>query len=159
MKKIIIINAFLVLGMLSFFGYFGYTAAHDLTVSMDSINKALNGTNQYIGLSSDQVYQMAESLNEASKSFDNGKLKTKDFVSILSQLISTGRYTKDQIKPIAKQIAQLMIATGMSQKDVFKNLDELAKSPLKASEELNKKYHYLTATQLEHIKNLTEEGN
>jgi phage-related minor tail protein len=76
----------------------------------------------------------------------------------LQALVSTGRVGQQAIEEGTKATLMMARLTGQSSEEVAKDFARMADGVAKWAQEHNKQYHYLTAAQFLHIKQLEDEG-
>jgi len=76
----------------------------------------------------------------------------------LAELAGTGRIAGTNLEYFSRVAVQMEKSVGQSVAETAKDLAELGKSPVEASERLNEKYRYLTATVYEQIQALQDQG-
>ncbi|WP_436598467.1 phage tail length tape measure family protein [Pseudomonas aeruginosa] len=118
----------------------------------DELNKAIVLTGNYAGTTAGQLSAMAASLARA-----NGT--QYEAVAVLSEITATGKFTVDQIEQVATTSIAMQEATGKAVSDTVAEFSKLADEPVKASQQLNEKYHYLTASVYEQIAALDRQGD
>lgn len=77
---------------------------------------------------------------------------------VLTEIATSGRFAGAEIQGIAEAAILMEKATGKATAKTIEDFMKLADAPARASAELNKQYHYLTASVYEHIKALEEQG-
>ncbi|WP_337223935.1 phage tail length tape measure family protein, partial [Staphylococcus aureus] len=80
-------------------------------------------------------------------------------VAALSEITSTGKFTVDQIELVASTAIAMQDATGKAVSETVAEFSKLAEDPVRASQQLNEKYHYLTASVDEQITALNQQGD
>ncbi|MFU6566621.1 phage tail tape measure protein [Pseudomonas aeruginosa] len=118
----------------------------------NELNKAIVLTGNYAGTTAEQLSAMAASLARA-----NGT--QYEAVAVLSEITATGKFTVDQIEQVATTSIAMQEATGKAVSDTVAEFSKLADEPVKASQQLNEKYHYLTASVYEQIAALDQQGD
>ncbi|EPU4133027.1 TPA: phage tail tape measure protein [Pseudomonas aeruginosa] len=118
----------------------------------EELNKAIVLTGNYAGTTAGQLSAMAASLARA-----NGT--QYEAVAVLSEITATGKFTVDQIEQVATTSIAMQEATGKAVSDTVAEFSKLADEPVKASQQLNEKYHYLTASVYEQIAALDQQGD
>ncbi|HHK2929256.1 TPA: phage tail tape measure protein [Pseudomonas aeruginosa] len=118
----------------------------------DELDKAIVLTGNYAGTTAGQLSAMAASLARA-----NGT--QYEAVAVLSEITATGKFTVDQIEQVATTSIAMQEATGKAVSDTVAEFSKLADEPVKASQQLNEKYHYLTASVYEQIAALDQQGD
>lgn len=117
----------------------------------DAYNKALILTGNIAGTTAGQLQGMASNI---SKSVGTQGAAA----AALAEMAGTGRIAAASLEKFARVAVQMEKTVGQSVANTAKDLAELGKSPVEASEKLNEKYHYLTASVYEQIKALHEQG-
>ncbi|EKF7421271.1 phage tail length tape measure family protein [Pseudomonas aeruginosa] len=116
------------------------------------LNKAIILTGNYTGTSAGQLSAMAAAIAKA-----NGT--QYEAVAVLSEITSTGKFTVDQIELVASTAIAMQDATGKAVSETVAEFSKLAEDPVRASQQLNEKYHYLTASVYEQITALNQQGD
>ncbi|ELK4869643.1 phage tail length tape measure family protein [Pseudomonas aeruginosa] len=116
------------------------------------LNKAIILTGNYAGTSAGQLSAMAAAIAKA-----NGT--QYEAVAVLSEITSTGKFTVDQIELVASTAIAMQDATGKAVSETVAEFSRLAEDPVRASQQLNEKYHYLTASVYEQITALNQQGD
>lgn len=116
------------------------------------LNKAIILTGNYAGTSAGQLSAMAAAIAKA-----NGT--QYEAVAVLSEITSTGKFTVDQIELVASTAIAMQDATGKAVSETVAEFSKLAEDPVRASQQLNEKYHYLTASVYEQITALNQQGD
>lgn len=112
-------------------------------------NKQLILTGNYAGKTTGQLAELAKSMG--------GSQATN--AAALAQVVGSGSFKDSQIESITRAAVAMQEATGKSVDETIKNFEKLYDSPTKASAELNKQLHYLTAGQFEYISQLERRGD
>lgn len=118
----------------------------------DAYNKALIITGNISGTTANKLEAMAHSIDKSSNATQGAAAEA------LAELAGTGEIAAVNLERFASVAVSLNKRVGIPIKDTAKDLAELGKSPLEASEKLNDKYHYLTASVYEQIKALEDQG-
>ncbi|KFD23974.1 phage tail tape measure protein [Yokenella regensburgei] len=127
-------------------------AWYDGSKESGEFNKQLILTGNYAGRTSGQLQALARSLS------GNG-VAQHAAAGALAQVVGSGKFTSSQIEIVTRAAAAMEQATGQSVEKTIGNFEKLYDSPTKASEELNKQLHYLTASQFEYISALERRGD
>jgi phage-related minor tail protein len=127
-------------------------AVMDGEEEMSAFNKALISTGGYAGVTAEQLNGMAESM--AGGAVTIGKAR-----EAITALATSGRFTGAQIGILAQATVDAGELMGQSVKQVVAEFTKLQESPVKASEALNEQYHYLTASVLQQIIALQNQGD
>ncbi len=118
----------------------------------DKFRDAIVLSGNAAGTSVDQLRYMADT-------FDSTVGTTGKAAEAFALLAASGEISGAQFDSLAEAAIKMETATGKAVGETVKEFEQLAKSPVSASEELNKKYNYLTASIYEQIKALEESGN
>ncbi|HHM7142491.1 TPA: phage tail length tape measure family protein [Pseudomonas aeruginosa] len=116
------------------------------------LNKAIILTGNYAGTSAGQLSAMAAAIAKA-----NGT--QYEAVAVLSEITATGKFTVDQIELVASTAIAMQDATGKAVSETVAEFSKLAEDPVRASQQLNEKYHYLTASVYEQLTALNQQGD
>ncbi|MCW2255089.1 lambda family phage tail tape measure protein [Providencia alcalifaciens] len=134
-------------GALAAFGIAAYQGSSELT----EYNKQLILTGNYAGKTKSQ-------LNELAKSLSGDGITQYKMADVLAQVVGSGSFTGSQVDMISNVAAKMEKATGQSVDETIKQFQRLKDQPVQAVMELDKSLHFLTATQLEQISTLEEQG-
>lgn len=118
----------------------------------DKFRDALVLSGNASGTSVDQLRYMADT-------FDSTIGTTGKAAEAFALLSTSGEIAATQFGSLAEAAIKMEVSTGKAVGDTVKEFEQLAKSPVAASEELNKKYNYLTASIYEQIRALEESGD
>ncbi|HHG4395596.1 TPA: phage tail length tape measure family protein [Pseudomonas aeruginosa] len=116
------------------------------------LNESIILTGNYAGTSAGQLAAMAASLAKV-----NGT--RYEAVAALSEITSTGKFTVEQIEQVGTTAIAMQEATGKAVSETVAEFSKLADDPVKASQQLNDRYHYLTASVYEQITALNQQGD
>ncbi|SIR44255.1 Phage-related minor tail protein, partial [Janthinobacterium sp. TND4EL3] len=127
------------------------------------MNNALISTNNYAGVTSDKLNEMAHAATEAGGSIREAK-------KVVTELAGTGKFTGDQIAYITDAVIALEHATGESVKKTIKEFESLAVQSTgstnratevitRATVKLDDTYHFLTLSVYEAIRALEKDGD
>lgn len=119
----------------------------------NAYNQALALTGNFAGVTTGQINDMARSISQVSKA------SVGEAAKALAVVIGTGRFAKDQAELVTTAALQMSKATGRAVEDTVADFVKLANEPTKATAELNRQHHYLSATIYSQIKTLEEQGN
>jgi len=134
-------------GALTAFGVAAYQGSKELT----EYNKQLILTGNYAAKTKGQ-------LNELAKSLSGDGITQYKMADALAQVVGSGSFTGSQVDMVAGVAAKMEKATGQSIDETIKQFQRLKDQPVQAVMELDKSLHFLTATQLEQITTLEEQG-
>lgn len=127
-------------------------AAYQGSKEFGEYNKQLILTGGYAGKTASQLDALAKKLSiNGITQFSASK--------ILSQVVGSGSFRSNEIELVTKTAVDMQEKIGVSVDETIKNFQKLKEAPTKASEELNKQMHYLTASQYEYISSLENKGN
>ncbi|QZY64964.1 phage tail tape measure protein [Providencia rettgeri] len=134
-------------GALTAFGVAAYQGSKELT----EYNKQLILTGNYAAKTQGELNALAKSLS--GKGITQYKM-----ADTLAQVVGSGSFTGSQVDMVAGVAAKMEKATGQSIDETIKQFQRLKDQPVQAVMELDKSLHFLTATQLEQITTLEEQG-
>ncbi|EMT5614383.1 phage tail tape measure protein [Salmonella enterica] len=117
----------------------------------EAFNKQLILTGSYAGKTTDQLNKMAKSLA------GNG-VTQHDAAGVLAQVVGSGAFTGQAVDMVSRTAARMQEAVGQSVDETIRQFKRLQDDPVNAAKELDKTLHFLTATQLEQIRVLGEQG-
>lgn len=120
---------------------------------MDDFRTHLIMTNGAIGLSLDQLSQMAERMDHMA-GVTRGRA-----VQALTEIAKTGKIAGEQIGLVGEVAVRSSAILGREISDVVDEFARLATEPAQASAKLNEQYNYLTASVYEQIRALEEQGS
>lgn len=124
-------------------------AGYDSYKSITDIQNALIETGGYAGVTADDLDLVAKKVAQTSNS-TVGSIR-----DIVTELASSGKYTREQIKNITKATAEWSAATGKSASQIITEFDKIASDPVKGLEKLNEQYNFLEKGQLTYIDTLS----
>lgn len=118
----------------------------------DALSQALIMTGNAAGASTPQLQAMAKAV-AATVGATQGAAN-----EAIAAAASTGKIAAGNIELVSQAALKLNRAVGASIQDTISDFAELGKEPVKASEKLNEKYNYLTASIYQQIKALEDQG-
>lgn len=121
------------------------------SVEADRLRNALILTGNSAGTTSSE-------LMEAAKRIDAISGTQRQAAAALAEVANTGKFTASQIELVGLAAVQMENVTGKAVADTVAEFVKLADDPVKAAEELNKKYNFLTAAVYEQAAALKEAG-
>lgn len=121
------------------------------SMEADRLRNALILTGNSAGSTSDQ-------LMESAKRIDGISGTQRQAAAALTEIASTGKFFGDQIEQVGLAAIKMENVTGKAVAETVAEFVKLADDPVKAAEELNKKYNFLTAAVYEQIVSLKESG-
>lgn len=113
--------------------------------------KALILTGNAAGVTTDQLADIARQVGS-----ETGTIH--DAADALTQFAATGKFASSQLGELATAALNFEDATGKAVSETVKEFARLADDPVKASQQLNEQYHYLSAAVYEQIAALQEQG-
>ncbi|EBG1930725.1 phage tail tape measure protein [Salmonella enterica] len=117
----------------------------------EEFNKQLILTGSYAGKTTGQ-------LNEMAKSLAGNGITQHDAAGVLAQVVGSGAFTGPAVDMVSRTAARMQQAVGQSVDETVRQFKRLQDDPVNAAKELDKTIHFLTATQLEQIRVLGEQG-
>ncbi|ECA0404332.1 phage tail tape measure protein [Salmonella enterica subsp. enterica serovar Newport] len=117
----------------------------------EEFNKQLILTGNYAGQTTGQ-------LNEMAKSLAGNGVTQHDAAGVLAQVVGSGSFTGPAVDMVSRTAARMQEAVGQSVDETIRQFKRLQDDPVNAAKELDKTLHFLTATQLEQIRVLGEQG-
>ncbi|EBJ8356020.1 phage tail tape measure protein [Salmonella enterica] len=117
----------------------------------EEFNKQLILTGSYAGKTTGQ-------LNEMAKSLAGNGVTQHDAAGVLAQVVGSGSFTGPAVDMVSRTAARMQEAIGQSVDETVRQFKRLQDDPVNAAKELDKTLHFLTATQLEQIRVLGEQG-
>ncbi|EIF8589674.1 phage tail tape measure protein [Salmonella enterica] len=117
----------------------------------EEFNKQLILTGSYAGKTAGQ-------LNEMAKSIAGNGVTQHDAAGVLAQVAGSGVFTGAAVDMVSRTAARMQEAVGQSVDETIRQFRRLQDDPVNAAKELDQTLHFLTATQLEQIRVLGEQG-
>ncbi|ECE2591948.1 phage tail tape measure protein [Salmonella enterica] len=117
----------------------------------EEFNKQLILTGSYAGKTAGQ-------LNEMAKSIAGNGVTQHDAAGVLAQVAGSGAFTGAAVDMVSRTAARMQEAVGQSVDETIRQFRRLRDDPVNAAKELDQTLHFLTATQLEQIRVLGEQG-
>lgn len=117
----------------------------------EEFNKQLILTGSYAGKTAGQ-------LNEMAKSIAGNGVTQHDAAGVLAQVAGSGAFTGAAVDMVSCTAARMQEAVGQSVDETIRQFRRLQDDPVNAAKELDQTLHFLTATQLEQIRVLGEQG-
>ncbi|MTC29178.1 phage tail tape measure protein [Providencia alcalifaciens] len=134
-------------GAIAAFGVAAYQGSKELS----EYNKQLILTGNYAAKTKGQ-------LNDLAKSLSGEGITQYKMADALAQVVGSGSFTGAQVDMVTSVAAKMEKATGQSVDETIKQFQRLKDQPVQAVMELDKSMHFLTATQLEQILILQDQG-
>lgn len=117
-----------------------------------AFQRALILTNNYAGLSVQQLQAMRDQLDQVAG------VSRGDAAEALTAVAESGRFTGEQFKEVSRAAVTMQAATGQAIDTTISKFEDLAKDPVQALLKLNETEHFLTQTQLDRVQALIKEG-
>ncbi|EBX7643558.1 phage tail tape measure protein [Salmonella enterica subsp. enterica serovar Saintpaul] len=117
----------------------------------EEFNKQLILTGSYAGKTAGQ-------LNEMAKSLAGNGVTQHDAAGVLAQVVGSGAFTGQAVAMVSRTAARMQENVGQSVDETIRQFKRLQDDPVNAAKELDRALHFLTATQLEQIRVLGEQG-
>lgn len=117
----------------------------------EEFNKQLILTGNYAGKTAGQ-------LNEMAKSLATNGVTQHDAAGVLAQVVGSGAFTGQAVDMVSGTAARMQKVVGQSVEETINQFKRLQDDPVNAAKELDKTIHFLTATQLEQIRVLGDQG-
>ncbi|QLR06006.1 phage tail tape measure protein [Providencia rettgeri] len=121
-------------------------------------SKELSEYNKQLILTGNYAAKTKGQLNDLAKSLSGEGITQYKMADALAQVVGSGSFTGAQVDMVASVAAKMEKATGQSVDETIKQFQRLKDQPVQAVMELDKSMHFLTATQLEQIATLEEQG-
>ncbi|WP_265497944.1 phage tail tape measure protein [Providencia rustigianii] len=121
-------------------------------------SKELSEYNKQLILTGNYAAKTKGQLNDLAKSLSGDGITQYKMADALAQVVGSGSFTGAQVDMVASVAAKMEKATGQSVDETIKQFQRLKDQPVQAVMELDKSMHFLTATQLEQITTLDEQG-
>ena len=117
----------------------------------EAFNRQLELTGHYAGVTVGQLWALSKNLS------GNG-ITQHAMAGSLAQVVGSGAFHGNDIGMVAKAAAQMERSVGQSVSDTISQFKRLKDDPVSAAKALDDELHFLTATQLEQIRVLGEQG-
>ncbi|EFO5842807.1 phage tail tape measure protein [Salmonella enterica subsp. enterica] len=117
----------------------------------EEFNKQLILTGSYAGKTAGQ-------LNEMAKSIAGNGVTQHDAAGVLAQVVGSGAFTGQAVAMVSRTATRMQENVGQSVDETIRQFKRLRDDPVNAAKELDRTLHFLTATQLEQIRILGEQG-
>lgn len=117
----------------------------------EEFNKQLILTGSYAGKTTGK-------LNEMAKSLAGNGVTQHDAAGVLTQVVGSGAFTGQAVAMVSRTAARMQENVGQSVDETIRQFKRLQDDPVNAAKELDRALHFLTATQLEQIRVLGEQG-
>ncbi|WP_105477285.1 phage tail tape measure protein [Escherichia coli] len=117
----------------------------------EEFNRQLALTGHYAGITTGQLWTLSRAIS------GNG-ITQHAAAGALAQAVGSGAFRGGDIAMVAKAAAQMERSVGQSVSDTISQFKRLKDDPVNAARTLDNELHFLTATQLEQIRVLGEQG-
>ncbi|ECM2970267.1 phage tail tape measure protein, partial [Salmonella enterica subsp. enterica] len=117
----------------------------------EEFNKQLILTGSYAGKTTAQ-------LNEMAKLLAGNGVTRHDAAGVLEQVVGSGAFSGSAVEMVSRTAARMQQVVGQSVDETVNQFKRLQGDPVNAAKELDRTLHFLTATQLEQIRVLGEQG-
>ncbi|HGA9200167.1 TPA: phage tail tape measure protein [Salmonella enterica subsp. enterica serovar Virchow] len=117
----------------------------------EEFNKQLILTGSYAGKTTGQ-------LNAMAKSLAGHGVTQHDAAGVLAQVVGSGAFTGQAVAMVSRTATRMQENVGQSVDETIRQFKRLRDDPVNAAKELDRTLHFLTATQLEQIRVLGEQG-
>lgn len=124
-------------------------AGYDAYDSQRTLQKALIMTGGYAGSSATEIKSLVDEIAGSAAVATSGQI-----LEVATAVAKTGKFTKDELKTIAKATADWVATTGESSEKVIGYFEKIAKDPIKGLAELNESFNFLDKGQLTYIATL-----
>ncbi|ENC4009660.1 phage tail tape measure protein, partial [Shigella flexneri] len=126
-------------------------AWHDGRKEGEEFNRQLALTGHYAGVTVGQLWKLSRAIS------GNG-ITQHAAAGALAQVVGSGAFHGNDIGMVAKAAAKMERSVGQSVSDTINQFKRLKDDPVNAAKALDNALHFLTATQLEQIRVLGEQG-
>lgn len=127
-------------------------AAYKAYDEAQELNKALELSNNYAGMTAANIRSLARQLDATNGHY-------RDNVAMLTTLAETGRFAGETLVAAGRAATQMEQKTGAATKDVLAEILKIDDGAAKWAESMNKHYHFVTSAQFEYIRALEEAGD
>ncbi|HDD9398965.1 TPA: phage tail tape measure protein [Escherichia coli] len=117
----------------------------------EEFNRQLSLTGHYAGVTAGQLWVLSRAIS------GNG-ITQHAMAGALAQVVGSGAFRGNDIGMVARAAAQMERSVGQSVSDTISQFKRLKDDPVNAAKALDDELHFLTATQLEQIRVLGEQG-
>ncbi|EES2779156.1 phage tail tape measure protein [Escherichia coli] len=117
----------------------------------EEFNRQLSLTGHYAGVTAGQLWTLSRAIS------GNG-ITQHAAAGALAQVVGSGAFRGNDIGMVARAAAQMERSVGQSVSDTISQFKRLKDDPVNAAKALDNELHFLTATQLEQIRVLGDQG-
>lgn len=115
-------------------------------------NEAIILTGNAVGTSAGQLQGMASAIDDVVGTQSKA-------AAVLAQVVQSGAFTVSQIQQVSQAAIALEEVTGKSVESTINEFKKLGDDPVRAVQELNEQYNFLTAATFDQISALQEQGD
>lgn len=115
-------------------------------------NEAIILTGNAVGTSAGQLQGMASAIDDVVGTQSKA-------AAVLAQVVQSGAFTVGQIQQVSQAAIALEEVTGKSVESTINEFKKLGDDPVRAVQELNEQYNFLTAATFDQISALQEQGD
>jgi lambda family phage tail tape measure protein len=132
-------------------GAFAYAAIKGAAES-DALSKSLQLTGNFAGTTSSQINSMSMTIaGETTHRIGAAR-------DAISALVATGKFTSTALVPLGQASVDISRLTGKTAEEVAQDFEKMRDGVAQYASKLNDSYHFLSAAQFEHIRQLEIEG-
>ncbi|EHX0905624.1 phage tail tape measure protein, partial [Escherichia coli] len=117
----------------------------------EEFNRQLSLTGHYAGVTAGQLWTLSRAIS------GNG-ITQHAAAGALAHVVGSGAFRGNDIGMVARAAAQMERSVGQSVSDTINQFKRLKDDPVNAAKALDNELHFLTATQLEQIRVLGDQG-
>ncbi|CTZ95138.1 TPA: phage tail tape measure protein [Escherichia coli] len=117
----------------------------------EEFNRQLSLTGHYAGVTAGQLWTLSRAIS------GNG-ITQHAAAGALAQVVGSGAFRGNDIGMVARAAAKMERSVGQSVSDTINQFKRLKDDPVNAAKALDNELHFLTATQLEQIRVLGDQG-
>ncbi|MDI3359779.1 phage tail length tape measure family protein [Lelliottia sp. V89_10] len=125
-----------------------YEGAHE----QSEFNKQLILTGSYSGKTAGQLAQLSSEIGKETGSIANA-------AEAVAKVTGTGLFKGETLEKVSRAAVEMQKNTGQAVDQTIAQFKRLQEDPVKASEDLNAQYHYLTASVYDQIAALEREND
>lgn len=119
---------------------------------LDDFNIALAKTNNFIGLTAEELVDLTEKIDRNSIATAGGVTEA------VNRVVAGGRIAQEQLEGVSKSAAEVAAITGESIDSIVKKYEALSRDPVDTLLKLNESERFLTQEQLNRVRALEAEG-
>lgn len=116
------------------------------------LNRALQLSGNYAGITAGHFTEMARSIAESTRTGVNSAR------TALEELTKSGKFGPAMMEPVATAIVRIEKLSGESAQSIVQDFARMDDGVAKWAEEHNKAWHFMTVAQYEYIRSLEENG-